>query len=427
MAQHDLFNVAQQAYYALADFRERRKRLIDFAFGNQWIDSTFDFDNNTLSEAEFARLKGQNTVTINLLRRLIRTLIGKYRSTTSETYSTAETSTERLNSLAELDARLLEEYIISGCAIQRICNERRPAGTGVWIDNIDPDRFFVNQFYDSRGLDINLIGTVHEFTWSQFLNRFSNKNVQKASKLKAIFNSCAGRATTFTDQPQSVFTPVAQMQSDQLCRVIEVWTYEPSATKASATACQMEWHVRFFTDDGTMVHHRTSPYPHKAHPFVVKLYPLINGRVHSFIEDLIEPQKAINRLLSSFELSMATAAKGVLLFPQNQLVKPLNIDDVGRMWARHNSVIPIRGNGDMPVQLYSNPSTAGIIPLIEMQLHLFDEASGISAAIRGEQLSSSLSTETARTILANAEAGVADLLESFKAFIDTRNKKVKRT
>lgn len=62
-----------------------------------------------------------------------------------------------------------------------------------------------------------------------------------------------------------------------------------------------------------------------------------------------------------------------------------------------------------------------------MQLHLFDEASGISAAIRGEQLSSSLSTETARTILANAEAGVADLLESFKAFIDTRNQKVKRT
>ena len=57
---------------------------------------------------------------------------------------------------------MLEEFLISGCAIQRI-GMRRPSSQPI-IDNISPSDFFVNPHRDPRGNDIEQIGEAHTHT-----------------------------------------------------------------------------------------------------------------------------------------------------------------------------------------------------------------------------------------------------------------------
>ena len=82
---------------------------------------------------------------------------------------------------------------------------------------------------------------------------------------------------------------------------------------------------------------------HRSHPFAVKFYPLTDGEIHSFVEDVIDQQKAINRLMVQIDHIMATSAKGVLLFPLDQ--KPADIDwrDISERWAQPDGVIPVTG------------------------------------------------------------------------------------
>lgn len=420
----DALQAARNAFDELNEFRAQRHRLINFAFGRQWDDPAPECSNNDMSEAKASIAQGRRPVTVNLLRRLVRTLVGRFRSS-ADGYSSAPLSTDALNSLPELDARLFEEYIISGCAIQRIVAERRPGGKNVWIDNVDPDRFFVNRFRDPRGHDINLVGMVHEFSWPEFLNRFGYNSDSRKRRLKAVFDANRGKNTAFE---ANVFSSLIDFDDSCGCKkicVVEMWSLEPVGNTAGKASCHMEWRVRFIAPDASVVHESLSPLPHKGHPFVVKFYPLIDGKIHPFLEDLVDRQKAINRLLTTFEAAMATAAKGALLFPQDQLVRSMDYDIIGDLWARPNSVIPIVGRGnDMPQQMYSNVNATGMIPLIEMQLKLLEESSGLTDAIKGRLLSSPAGAEAFKALLNNAEAGIADLLESFRAFIADRNSRL---
>ena len=74
---------------------------------------------------------------------MVKTIVGIYRNRASENqlYDSTPGSLDARNCLAELDARLLEEYVISGCAIQRVADENRGGANAVWVDNVNPSRF----------------------------------------------------------------------------------------------------------------------------------------------------------------------------------------------------------------------------------------------------------------------------------------------
>ena len=245
-------------------------------------------------------------------------------------------------------------------------------------------------------------------TWSQIINRFGRGSARICARLKEIFNYSS------TDRPDTY-------------RIAELWTYEATSVKGG-THFEMAWKCRFFSPDGTVIHISDSKFPHKSHPFVVKFYPLIDGEVHSFIEDLVERQQSINRLLTTFEATMASSAKGALLFPMDQLVKGYTYDDIGILWGRPDSVIPITGRGNMlPQQLVVNNAASGIVPLIEMQLKLFEESSGVGEALMGRSVSPTIGAELYKTIMENADVGIVDLFRSFRSFLDSRNKKAAST
>ena len=91
-------------------------------------------------------------------------------------------------------------------------------------------------------------------------------------------------------------------------------------------------------------------YPAQTHPFAFRFYPLIDGEIHSFVEDIIDQQRTINRLLTLNDRMLAVSAKGVLMFPDNQLSQSMPIEIVQENWARPTEWSSIPPSPDCPVR-----------------------------------------------------------------------------
>ena len=195
------------------------------------------------------------------------------------------------------------------------------------------------------------------------------------------------------------------------------------APLAVRTERRAVWHGRFMAPDATVLAEYDSPYAHGSHPFAVKMYPLIDGEVHPLVEDVIDQQVYINRLITLLDRVMLTSAKGALLFPQNQLGDGLELQDVARMWAAPDSVIPYRPIPGQPEphQLVTNSTDIGARELLEVQMRMFEQISGVSDALQGRLSSGSTGAGLYDAQVQNALISVADLIESFGSFVRRRN------
>lgn len=401
-----MFSKAQSLYSTFGGFRQRRRRLMRYVYGNQWGDR----HSPGFTEGDALYNDGKYPVIVNLLNRTVRMLVGRFRKQAAELYATLDEPTVADNNLAELDARLFEEFVISGCAVQRIGVHNGAGGRQrVVVDNISPHNFFVSQFYDPRGTDIEIIGTVERLTLTQFLAKFAT-SAHQAERLRGVFAACLDSCDSFAAE-------LADTDTLPRIDVVEVWSLEPTG---NARNPGLRWHQRHYTASGSLLQSTTLP-EGRSHPFAVKFHPLIDGHVYSYIDTLIDRQRSINRLLTSFEASVAASAKGTLLLPLEQVPRGINVDEVAALWARPDSVIPITGKGGyLPQQLITNTAATGIVPLIDMQLKLFDETSGITDALKGTNTSAGLSVEARRELTDTAATATADLLDTYLAYLSAR-------
>ena len=79
------------------------------------------------------------------------------------------------------------------------------------------------------------------------------------------------------------------------------------------------WYFYFLTPFGQILQEGEPPFEHKSHPYVFKIYPFIDGEPHSFVSDVIDQQRYVNRLITLYDSIMRASAKGVLLFPEECL------------------------------------------------------------------------------------------------------------
>lgn len=415
-----------KALSSMADFRRNRKMLKKFTFSGQ--------------AEETILASGRPALTNNLIHRLVKTLIGHFRNSLD---SDAPSDHNRLN---ELDARMFEEFLISGAAIQRICHERRPDHTQAltWVDNVSPADFFAYPLRDPRGLDIELIGMIHRWSLSEAVARLAEGDRSRARDLRRILLAA----------PDSD----AQIPGFEHCSVIEVWNREvvemyrchdsntaqmflvtddrlPEVARKNREyrrankrriATKMEFHTRwvgrFLTSDGTELHRVVAD----SHPFAVKFYPLLDGEVHSFVAGLIDQQKFVNRLVNLIDNMMSTSAKGVLLFPQDEIAYGMDWKDVSESWSKFDGIIPYlpRPGSPGPHQVVTNPSDCGAYELLNIQMKFFDRISGVSNALRGTaDGGNSAQLYDAQT--RNSLAAISDTFNSFRDFLDFRNRKLK--
>ncbi len=365
----------------------------------------------------------------------------------------------RRNSLDELDSRQLEEFLISGCAIQRVVSERRMAGDGIWVDNVSPSRFFVSPFTDPRGTDIELIGMLHDMSLREVLMRFGTGGTLRPDELERIFDH---RRSALAVPPQ-----VGEAQAAEFfhapagrCRVIEVWTLEtrhmmkchdlhradlsvvpPTLIPAIValnrrrrengdagirvrSVMTARWRCRYYAPTGEVIAQFDSPYAHGLHPFAVKFYPLTDGEVHSFVEDVVDQQRYVNRLITLIDHIMSVSAKGVLLFPEDQRPEDMSWEEVGRIWSDCQGILPYRrGMSDgEPRQVVASGNNAGAYELLRMQLDLFRQTSGVTPALQGQIDDTRTSASLYDALSRNSTVALLDLLESFNAFRRWRNR-----
>ena len=319
--------------------------------------------------------------------------------------------------------------------------ERRHCVHSLWIDNVDPRSFFVNSFRDPRGNDIELIGMIHDFTFPEILSRLAGRNIGKAAFLANVYGVSAGErfisAGKTIGSTDNAFDDFLTSPPGR-CRAFEVWSLEYRKKRVrdndnfygQSTHFDFgyKWRCRWFAPDGTMLSSYPTDYVHGSHPFALKFYPLTDGEVHSFVEDVIDQQRCINRMAVLIDHIIGSSAKGVLLFPQNQKPKHVDWEDIAEAWARTDGVIPITGLGPMlPTQVMTPTKDIGAYDLLSLQMKLFNNISGVSDVIAGRDIPSSTGDAVYESQLRNSAVALADILDTFADFRAARDLKAQNS
>ncbi|MCR5547339.1 MAG: hypothetical protein K6F25_01140, partial [Bacteroidales bacterium] len=398
-----------------------------------------------------------------------------------ETMSTILQCNLQLNKAPELNARSLEEFLISGFVSYRLWYGWRNDKLDCWIDPVSADNIIMDpHMRDFRGGDESFIGEIHDISLLQVFQRFA-KSPQDYARLAEIYSAAKDqtRLRLFFEQfgyseNQASYDFLFPADRSR-CRVIEVWRKECKPrlrcrdyNRGLIFKCELEdrkelvddvnekrirmgtqqgiapgdiplvtaewfmdeyWYYYYLSPFGDILDEGETPYEHKGHPYVFKAYPFIDGEIHSFVADVIDQQRYTNRLITMYDWIMRASAKGVLLFPEDAIPEGYDINDIADEWSRFNGVIMIRKRKDgsvMPQQIANNSTNIGISELLNLQLKFFEDISGVHGAIQGQTANSGVSGALYAQQTQNATTSLLDILECFSSFVvDVAYKDVK--
>ncbi len=189
------------------------------------------------------------------------------------------------------------------------------------------------------------------------------------------------------------------------------------------------WYVKYLTPNGYCLYESETVYQHKEHPYSILLYPLIDGEVWGFVEDIIDQQRYINRLIMLMDFMIGASAKGVLLVPEDAIPDDMDIDDIADEWHKFNGVIKLKlkAGVQIPKQISSKATIPGVNELLSLQLKFINDISGVSQSIQGQRAPSGTPAKLYAQETYNASLNTKDYFESFADFQRERNWKVLKT
>lgn len=479
----DVLMQAQTAWDRMSKFRKDRERNKRYTYGDQW-DDVISVDGKYMSEASYIKSQGNVPLKNNIIRRLVRNVLGVYRSQSKEPTCTARDRDEQklgetmstilqcnmqLNRMNDLLARTMEEFLISGFVVHRKWFGWRNDKCDCWTDYVQPNNFFVDgNMRDIRGWDASLVGEVHDVSFGTLCEQFA-ESPDDFQKLKHIYKEAHNRHSISAVCDYFGYSRLENYDflftnDPTRCRVIEVWRkehkpryrchdyntgriykinvedYDALVTEVNrqrmaqglAAGMQQEdiplveakwfmddyWYYYYLTPFGDVLREGETPYAHRSHPYVFKAYPFIDGEIHSFVADVIDQQRYVNRLITVYDWIMRASAKGVLLVPEDAIPDGMNIDDIADEWSRFNGCILIKkGAQNLPQQIANNATNIGIYELLNLQLKLVEDISGVNGALQGKPGYSGISGSLYAQQTQNATTSLLDLLESFSGFV----------
>ena len=416
----DILRIARSAWGTASALRSRRSRNLRFTFGDQWDEPALDDAGRPSTDRRVALEAGVHPVTNNMIRPMVRTIVGRFRQDSIGYYKKCPVPSSAIP--AELDARALEEFLISGCVVQRVV----PVPDSVDVSNINPAMFFTNPYSDPRGTDVDVVGCLHDMSLAEILCRFGRGNAKRTRKIQELYAALSRSAAP--DDPQAAADVTFLRPAQGRCRVIEVWTrrLSPMISIADRPATpRSTWICRWLAPDATELASYTSPLPGGVHPFVFRHYPLTDGTVRPLVEDVIDQQRAVNRMVTLIDRLVTTSAKGVLLFPVRQLTPGNSLEQVSKVWSSSSGVIPLSGNcSEMPQQVVTKDVTSGVTEVLDTQMQLFRDISGVSSALLGTDVPAATGSGLYNAQTQNSLTAIADILHSFSCFLDARDRLV---
>lgn len=480
----EILQEAQNYYCAMYRFRKDRERNKRFNFGDQWGDIVC-VDGKRMTEEQYIRSQGNMPLKTNLIRRLVRNVIGVYRGQATEPTCTARDRDEQqqaetmstvlqynmqLNRMTEVNARSLEEFLISGMVAHRKWYGWRNDKMECWTDYVQPNNFIIDtNMRDFRAWDCSFVGEIHDVSFEQVCEQFA-KSPDDYIRLAEIYRQARdSRLSThaweeFGYSREWLNADFLTPRDPSRCRVIEVWRKESKPRyrchdynngdvfkidvedydemvqaenmrrmeQARNAGMPLDdvpyikaewfmdsyWYFYFLSPLGDILSEGETPYEHKSHPYVFKAYPFIDGEIHSFVADVIDQQIYTNRLITLYDWIMRASAKGVLLIPDECIPKGVSPEDFADSWARFNGVVIYKPSktGAVPQQVANNSTNIGIHELLNLQLKFFEDISGVNGALQGKPGYAGMSASLYNQQTQNATTSLLDILDCFQEF-----------
>lgn len=236
---------AQYYWNQMDDFRKERERNKRYTYGFQW-DDEICVGGKRMTEEEYIKSQGNVPLKNNLIRRLVRSVLGVYRSQSKEPTCTARDRDEQklgetmstilqcnmqLNRMTDVYARTMEEFLISGFIVHRKSYGWRNGKEDCWTDYVQPNNFFIdNNMRDFRGWDVSVLGEVHDISFGQLCEQFAS-TPDEYRQLKEIYHLAANRDYIASFAERFGYSRLENYDflftSDPgRCRVIELWRKE---------------------------------------------------------------------------------------------------------------------------------------------------------------------------------------------------------
>lgn len=400
----------------------------------------------------------------------------KRESKIGEMMSIAIEYCHQINETTEMDAASLTNLMLSGLCAQRVEYGMNPAkqNLDVWVYPTNTYRLFFNtDIEDPRTWDLRIIGEMYDMTLSDIVAAFARDKT-----------TCDDIYRIYGDHNGATWADSFGLQGDQnknmdfympsrpdLCRVILVWKKESREAlfcrdllsgewwysnlsdrksidvlnkqrmeEALANGMDPEdvllveytysieqyWYYRYMTPFGDVLQEGRSPYWHKEHNYILNIYPFVNGKVFNFVDDFIDQQKYINRTLTMIDFIRSSTAKGLLIVDEDAF-QGMSREQIVDEYVRYNGVLFVRLKQGQNIQnivhqYNGSAAVAGDYELLNLQLKLINDISGVNSAMQGQTPSSLYAQQ-----VQNSSMNVKGLLDSFRNFQKKRDNKVMKT
>ena len=393
-----------------------------------------------------------------------------------------------INEMEEVDVDCMRMLLNGGMTAQRIeyGMNRSKEKQDVWVYPVNPSRLFFNtNIEDVRMWDLTCVGELFDLPLNDVLAHFGT-TPQKKERIRNIYHA-VDEQTYFTramqgDEARSLSFYSASHSN--LCRVIlgwkletrdaylwndtqrGTWGYLPyddeSRKKLDAEnerrrkealkvkgesvdavtdddlllieyefATERYWYYRYMSPNGDVLQEGRSPYWHGEHNYVLHLYPLIHGRLGNFVEQFIDQQRAINRTATLIDFIRGTSSKGVLVVDDDAF-ESMSREEVIDEYVRYNGVLFVKLKPGQSIdgvvrQYNSGAAVAGDFELLNLQLRLINEISGVNSAMQGQSPRSGTPASLYAQQVQNSSLNLKGLFDGFRTFRRRRDAKVMKT
>lgn len=398
----------------------------------------------------------------------------------SEMLTNALQAAQEVNQSDELNAQNLDMFVIGGLAVGKTTfRKTHPIShkPDVFDKNVNIDRYFFNpDIEDIRGLDIRLEGEIHDYTIDQLVATFAKDEAQ-AKSLREIYISSRNTYEAYDNnrggQSNSENISFLIPDSPHLCRVIEAWEKvgkwqtrihdklngEVYITEdkenvlkeenALRTAQAMEngveniddillewerefvliWRVSYLSPWGHVLMRMDTPYNHLGTPYNRAWSLTGKGDILSLVEDFIDQQRYINRLITMLDFLIGVSAKGMLLVPEDCIPEDMDITDFASEYSKVGGVIKFKPRNDkqIPLQISTNSVNVGAFEMLNIQLGFLQQTSGLSGAIQGHDAKAGTPSSLYAQQAQNAQVNFKHLFDIYAAYIKNKDEKMLRT
>lgn len=389
-----------------------------------------------------------------------------------------------INELEELDSDSMRMLLNGGMTAQRIEYGINPAKAkrDVWVYGVNPSRLFFNSnIEDVRMWNLTCIGELFDMQLDDVLAHFGT-TPQKKEIIRNIYGPASLSSNYINravqgDESRNLSFYTASRSS--LCRVIlgwklesrdaYLWNDEKSGTwgylpynnesreimdrenerrrnEALVTgesgddnlllvdyrfATERYWYYRYMAPDGYVLQEGRSPYWHGEHNYIIHLFPLVQGRLGNFVEQFIDQQRVINRTATLIDFIRSTSSKGVLVVDDDAF-ESMSREEIIDEYVRYNGVLFVKLKPGQSIdgvvrQYNSSAAIAGDFELLNLQLRLINEISGVNSAMQGQAPKSGTPAMLYAQQVQNSSLNLKGLFDGFKTFRRRRDTKLMKT